>query len=66
MGIDHNHSQGSSEVPLSLGTQKHAPTTYQVSITMICTGAQLATVMAGVAGAGTGVTLKIDPDTHHN
>ena len=64
MVIDHTPSQSSSEVPLSPTTQKHASATYQVSINMICTGTQLATVMAGVAGAGTEVTLKIDPISH--
>lgn len=35
-------------------------TTYQVSISMVCTRAQLDAVMVGLAGLGTYVTLKVD------
>lgn len=62
---------GSDRVPLqppkdpSNGpvSQGHPSTTYQVTIDMVCTGAQLEAVMAGVAGAGTCVNMKIDPKT---
>lgn len=65
MGIEPNRPQSSSDVPLSPTIQSH-PSAYQVSINMICTGKQLETVMAGVAGAGTGVTIKIDPKSYQN
>ena len=62
VGTEVDTSQASTDISMTSPTaQRRSSKTYQVSIDMVCTGAQLETVMGGVAGAGTCVNVKIDP-----
>jgi hypothetical protein len=54
----------SSPVPcISKSPKAHdtSSTTYQVTLDMVCTGAQIEAVMSVLEGVGTSVTMKIEP-----
>lgn len=61
VGTETSSSEAPSDMSTSPIAQAHPSTTYQISITMACTGAQLETVMVNLISVGTGVTMKIDP-----
>ncbi|MCJ1265956.1 hypothetical protein MMC22_005838 [Lobaria immixta] len=61
VGTETSPSEASSDMSTRPMAQAHPSTTYQISITMACTGAQLETVMVNLISVGTGVTMKIDP-----
>ena len=39
----------------------NASTTYQITLDMLCTGAQIESVMTGLEGVGASVTMRIEP-----
>ena len=63
VGSDKDSLQPPKEPRGGSVSQGNPSITYQVTINMVCTGAQLEAVMAGVAGAGTCVNMRIDPKT---
>jgi hypothetical protein len=59
-------SRGETPSPASENTsitQNKQSATFKVSISMLCTNAQLEAVMGTVVSTGTCVTIKIDPKT---
>lgn len=60
VGTEANPLQASECISTNPTAQGHPSTTFQVSINMVCTGAQLQAIMVNMAGAGC-VTMKIEP-----
>lgn len=61
VGTEASLSQASKSIFTSPTAQDHPSTTYQVSIDMLCTSAQLQAIIISMAGAGTLVIMKIEP-----
>lgn len=59
--LEASPSEASTDMPSSPAGQGRPSTTYQVSVNMVCTDAQLKALMVSLAGAGTGVNMKFDP-----
>ena len=59
--IGNNSSQASPDMSVTPTTLSASSTSFQVSISMVCTAPQLETALRGLAGAGTCVTMQIDP-----
>lgn len=60
LGTEANPLQASESISTNPTAQGHTSTSFQVSINMVCTAAQLQAIMVNMVGAGC-VTMKIEP-----